>query len=172
MISRFDLIKEYKNEKGQTVEEYLGEDKANIIPIGEIIKYDNTVEKGKRITTGKRVNGLAHYVSKEVFVNGDRVSVEVIKHINVEPQFPTDIVGTMEKTTVKQVTTTTPIIAGKVVTEDPTKSASESFNQEGTNGSIVEVVEVTYFNDKETGRKVLSSTTTPATYGKQLIGTK
>lgn len=172
VIDKTDLIKTYTNEKGQTVKEYIVEEKTITKPFGEYAQFDNTMLPGQEVITGKLVNGETHVIYKVTVVDGASAPIEVLKNEYVEEQYPVVTVGTMEHYKTVQVTITTPIIAGKVVTEDPTKSASESYNQEGTNGSKVEVVEISYFNGEETERKVLSSETTPATYGKQLIGTK
>src|SRR5699024_8032657 len=126
----------------------------------------------EKVWGGSYTNGYSEYYYTRTVVDGVAGPDIGYDTYYVEPTYKTLTMGTKEHYKIVNVTTTTPIIAGKVVTEDPNKSASESYLVEGTNGSIVETVEIKYYNGVETSRSVISSVTNEATMGEQLIGLK
>src|SRR5699024_8643129 len=122
---------EYVNEQGQTVQVYNVTEKTEIIPSGEITYYDNTLEPGEKVWGGSYTNGYSEYYYTRTVVDGVAGPDIGYDTYYVEPTYKTLTMGTKEHYKIVNVTTTTPIIAGKIVTEDPNKSASESYLVEG-----------------------------------------
>ena len=145
---------------GSLIIEEKEEKRTEEIDFEEEIIYDNTLLRGEeKLEEGQK--GEVTITEKVIYHNGQEVSrEEVSREITKEPIKQIRTIGTMTVRTTQEIKTEVIPFEVEILEDENLEQGQEIIDVIGVNGERTIIEEVTFVNDEETERKLISDTIT------------